>query len=66
MASVKLDVATHARVSAAAALAGTDRSAWMFRAISDALRGVVVIDRRGREPADRAADEAEKPPETGD
>ncbi len=46
MASVRLDVATHARVSAAAALAGMDKSAWMSRAIRDALKGVVVIDRR--------------------
>ena len=46
MASVRLDVATHARVSAAAALAGMDKSAWMARAITDALKGVVVIDRR--------------------
>jgi hypothetical protein len=46
MASVRLDVATHARVSAAAALAGLDKSAWMSRAITNALHGVVVIDRR--------------------
>jgi hypothetical protein len=46
MASVRLDVATHARVAAAAALAGLDKSAWMSRAIMEALAGVVVIDRR--------------------
>lgn len=46
MASVRLDVATHARVAAAAALAGMDKSAWMNRAITEALSGVVVIDRR--------------------
>lgn len=46
MASVRLDVATHARVSAAAALAGMDKSAWMSRAITEALQGVIVIDRR--------------------
>jgi hypothetical protein len=45
-ATVSLDVATHARVSAAAALAGMDKSAWMNRAITEALKGIVVIDRR--------------------
>jgi hypothetical protein len=46
MASVKIEVAEHARLSAAAALAGLDKSAWMRRAILEALQGVVVIDRR--------------------
>jgi predicted HicB family RNase H-like nuclease len=45
-ASVRLDVATHARVSAAAALAGVDKSTWMSRAITEALQGIVVFDRR--------------------
>ena len=48
MASVKLDVATHARVAAAAALAGLDKSAWMSRAITEALAGIVVFDRRAQ------------------
>jgi hypothetical protein len=48
MASVRLDVATHARVAAAAALAGMDKSAWMSRAIQDALSGIVVFDRRAK------------------
>jgi hypothetical protein len=51
MASVRLDVATHARVAAAAALAGLDKSAWMSRAITEALSGVVVIDRRNPKSA---------------
>ena len=38
-------VATHARVAAAAALAGVDRSTWINRAITDALKGIVVFDR---------------------
>ena len=46
MASVRLDVPTHARVAAAAALAGMDKSAWMSRAITEALSGIVVFDRR--------------------
>jgi len=45
-ASVKLDLATHARVAAAAALAGVDRSAWINKAITEALRGIVVFDKR--------------------
>lgn len=46
MTSVRLDVATHARLSAAAALAGMDKSTFCARAISDALVGIVVFDRR--------------------
>ncbi len=46
MTSVRLDVATHARLSAAAALAGMDKSTFCARAISEALIGIVVFDRR--------------------
>jgi len=46
MASVKLDVATHARVAAAAALSQIDRSTWIAKAINEALSGIVVFDRR--------------------
>lgn len=52
MASVRLDVATHARVAAAAALAGLDKSAWMSRAITEALSGIVVFDRRAPKGGD--------------
>lgn len=45
-ATVRLDVATHARVSAAAALAGLSKTTWMERAIAEALQGIVVFDRR--------------------
>ena len=51
MASVKLDVATHARVAAAAALEGMDKSAWMSKAITEALTGIVVFDRRSERAA---------------
>jgi hypothetical protein len=47
-ASVRLDVNTHARVAAAAALAGIDRSTWINRAIDEALRGIVVFDKRSK------------------
>ncbi len=46
MTSVRLDVATHARVSAAASLAGMDKSAFCAKAIMEAVSGIVVIDRR--------------------
>jgi hypothetical protein len=58
MASVRLDVATHARVAAAAALAGMDRSAWIGRAINEALAGIVVFDRRS-ERAPRLPDQGD-------
>lgn len=48
MASVKLDVATHARVSAAASLEGVDKSAWMSRVISEAVSGLKLIDNRNK------------------
>jgi hypothetical protein len=44
--SVLLDVGTNARLAAAAALEGLDKSAWMSRAITEALKGIVVFDRR--------------------
>jgi len=57
MASVKLDVATHARVAAAAALAGIDRSAWIAKAINEGLTGIVVFDRRA--PKGSGADDGD-------
>jgi hypothetical protein len=59
MASVRLDVPTHARVAAAAALAGMDKSTWMSRAITEALSGIVVFDRRSSKPdqVDSASEE---------
>jgi hypothetical protein len=49
--TVCLDVNTHARLAAAAALRGMDRSAFAAEAIRTALVGYVVIDRRSK-PAD--------------
>jgi hypothetical protein len=46
MTSVRLDVATHSRLSAAASLAGVDKSAFCAKAIQEALTGIVVFDRR--------------------
>jgi predicted transcriptional regulator len=45
-ASVRLDVGTHSRLSAAAALAGMTKTTFMEKAITDALQGIIVIDRR--------------------
>jgi hypothetical protein len=56
-ASVRLDVATHARVAAAAALAGMDRSTWINRAITEALAGIVVFDRRKPDGRGAASDQ---------
>ena len=45
-ASVVLDVGTNARLSAAAALEGIDKSAFIARCLTEALKGIVVFDRR--------------------
>jgi len=45
-ATVIVDVDTHVRWAAAAAMAGMDRSAWAANVLREALRGVVVVDRR--------------------
>jgi hypothetical protein len=45
-ASVCLDVATNARLAAAAALEGIDKSTYMNRVITESLKGIVVFDRR--------------------
>lgn len=44
--SVRVDVLTSARVAAAAALAGLDKSAFCAKAIEAALQGIVVFDRK--------------------
>jgi hypothetical protein len=54
MASVKLDVASYSKVSAIAALEGVDKSTWMSRVIVEAIKGVVVIDRRGGKAGGKA------------
>ncbi len=45
-ASVVLDVGTNARLAAASALEGIDKSTYMARVITESLRGIVVFDRR--------------------
>jgi hypothetical protein len=45
-ASLLVDVETHARWSAAASLRGMDRNAFAVEALKEALRGIVVVDRR--------------------
>jgi hypothetical protein len=46
-ATVTVDVRTHALWSAAAALRGMDRSAFAVEALTSALKGLVLVDRRG-------------------
>lgn len=48
--TVLLRVETHARLAAAAALRGCDRSAFAAECIEAGLKGVIVIDKR--KPAD--------------
>ena len=45
-ATVLLDVGTHARLAAAAALRGLDRSTYAAELISHGLRGVVAFDKK--------------------
>lgn len=47
-ASISVDVALHARWSAAASLAGMDRSAYAVEALKEKLAGLVLVDRRSR------------------
>jgi hypothetical protein len=43
---VQLDLVTHARVAAAAALSGVDRGTWIRQAITEALTGIVLFDKK--------------------
>jgi hypothetical protein len=63
-ASVSLDVGTHAKLSAAAALEGVDKSTFMSRCITEALKGIVVFDRR--KSADGAGPAVERESARGD
>lgn len=44
--TVVIDADTHVRWAAAAAMANMDRSAWAAAVIREAVRGIVVMDRR--------------------
>lgn len=46
MTSVRLDVATHSRMSAAASIAGVDKSRFIADLIKESLQGFIIIDRR--------------------
>ena len=54
-ASILVGVELHARWSAAAALAGKDRSAFAVEALTEACKGIIVVDRR--KSSDRARDD---------
>jgi hypothetical protein len=55
-ASVRLDLITHARVAAAAALAGMDRGTWINEAIQRHLKGIVVFDKLKTHESGESAD----------
>ena len=55
-ASVLVDVELHARWGYCASLRGQDRSAFAVRAIEEACRGVVLIDRRNPKGQGKAID----------
>lgn len=44
--SVLLDAETHARLAVAASIAGQDKNAFLNSVLAEALRGIVIIDRR--------------------
>jgi len=44
--SLSLDTDLHARVNAAASLAGTSTNAFIVEVLTEALRGLILIDRR--------------------
>lgn len=48
MLSVRLDVAVHNQLSVACGLAGKDKSRFVSEIIAESVRGIVIIDRRGR------------------
>jgi len=53
--SVPLDVGTHTKLCAAAALRGVTRSTLAAKFIKDGLRGVVVVDKkRSADPPDES------------
>lgn len=64
-ASVCLDVATNARLAAAAAMEGIDKSTYMSRVITESLKGIVVFDRRAKSSGggDLSAGEVSSDPE---
>jgi hypothetical protein len=48
-ATIILDVGTHAKLAAAAALRGCDRSTYAAELIAHGLRGMIVFDKRARD-----------------
>jgi hypothetical protein len=67
-ASVPLDVDTHVRLAAVAALRGVDRGALAASLIRDGLKGLItIIDKqKPREPRVRKVADAADPPGEGD
>jgi hypothetical protein len=55
--SLSLDTDLHARVNAAASLAGTSTNAFIVEVLTEALRGLILIDRRKSSGPDDSATE---------
>jgi len=58
---VELDVSTHARLAAAAALRGCSRSALAAKFIKAGLKGIVLIDKEGRANKSKGVDTMDRP-----
>ncbi len=64
--TVELDVSTHARLAAAAALRGCGRSTLAAKFIKTGLKGIVVIDKDGRKNLSNRVETTDRPEETAD
>jgi hypothetical protein len=53
--SIVMGASLHLQLAAAAAIAGVDRNALVVEILTEALRGLVVVDRR--KPSDRSVGE---------
>lgn len=58
--TVVVDVDTHSRWALAAALRGLDRSAWAAEVITEALKGLIVIDKRKSSASVDLSDEVDR------
>jgi len=59
--TVELDVSTHARLAAAAALRGCGRSTLAAKFIKVGLKGIVLIDKDGRRNLSHGGESSDRP-----
>ena len=64
--TVLIDVSTHSRLAAAAALRGCSRSTLAARYIKAGLKGIVVIDKDGRKNLSHRVETSDRPDESAD